>query len=112
MNAGINAIVTVASKEFRDGMRNRWIVAITIIFAILAIGLAYFGLLRGGCICPVGATTNFCIGLAAPELIGKTVAILFLLPLIAAFFFGRVFFIRNIFIIHFTYEQMLTFFID
>lgn len=55
------------------------------------IGLAYFGLFRGGCICPVGATTNFCIGLAAPELIGKTVAVLFLLPLITAFFFGRVF---------------------
>jgi polyferredoxin len=59
--------------------------------ALAVVGLAYFGLFRGGCICPVGATTNFCIGLAAPELIGKTVAILFLLPLITAFFFGRVF---------------------
>ena len=55
------------------------------------IGLVYFGLVRGGCICPVGATTNFCIGLAAPELIGKMVAFLFLFPLITAFFFGRVF---------------------
>jgi polyferredoxin len=54
-------------------------------------GLVYFGLLRGGCICPVGSTTNFCLGLAAPELIGKIVAFLFLLPLVAAFFFGRVF---------------------
>jgi polyferredoxin len=59
--------------------------------ALSVIGLLYFGLFRGGCICPIGATTNFCMGLAAPELIGKTVAILFLLPLIAAFFFGRVF---------------------
>jgi polyferredoxin len=59
--------------------------------ALAIIGLLYFGLFRGGCICPVGATTNFFIGLAAPELIGKTVAILFLLPLITAFFFGRVF---------------------
>lgn len=59
--------------------------------ALAVVALAYFGLFRGGCICPVGATTNFCIGLAAPELIGKTVAILFLLPLITAFFFGRVF---------------------
>ncbi|HSR88329.1 MAG TPA: 4Fe-4S binding protein, partial [Pontiella sp.] len=50
-----------------------------------------FGLFRGGCICPVGATTNFCLAIARPELIGKTVAILFLLPLITAFFFGRVF---------------------
>jgi polyferredoxin len=61
-------------------------------FTVLSmIGLLYFGLFRGGCICPVGATTNFCLGLAAPELIGKTVAVLFLLPLITAFFFGRVF---------------------
>ena len=59
--------------------------------AIMAFGLCYFGLFRGGCICPVGATTNFCMGLAAPELIGKTVAILFLLPLMTSFFFGRVF---------------------
>jgi ferredoxin-type protein NapH len=59
--------------------------------ALAVIGLLYFGLFRGGCICPVGATTNFCIGLAAPELIGKTVAVLFLLPLVTAFFFGRVF---------------------
>jgi ferredoxin len=59
--------------------------------ALSIIGLAYFGFVRGGCICPVGATTNFCMGLAAPELIGKTVAILFLLPLAAAFFAGRVF---------------------
>lgn len=61
-------------------------------FTVLSmIGLAYFGLFRGGCICPVGATTNFCMGLAAPEMIGKTVAILFLLPLATAFFAGRVF---------------------
>lgn len=54
-------------------------------------GLLYFGLFRGGCICPVGATTNFFIGLSAPELIGKVVAVLFLLPLVCTFFFGRVF---------------------
>ncbi len=54
-------------------------------------GLLYFGLFRGGCICPVGATTNFFMGLAAPEMVGKTVAALFLMPLVAAFFAGRVF---------------------
>lgn len=58
---------------------------------LMVAGLIYFGFIRGGCICPVGATTNFCIGLAAPELIGKVIALLFLLPLIAAFFLGRVF---------------------
>lgn len=59
--------------------------------ALTIVALVYFGLFRGGCICPVGSTTNFCMGLAAPELIGKTVALLFLLPLVTAFFFGRVF---------------------
>jgi polyferredoxin len=58
---------------------------------LMLAGLLYFGAVRGGCICPVGATTNFCIGLAAPELIGKMVAVLFLLPLICAFFVGRIF---------------------
>ncbi len=59
--------------------------------ALSVVGLLYFGLFRGGCICPVGATTNFCMGLAAPEMIGETVAALFLMPLVAAFFAGRVF---------------------
>jgi len=59
--------------------------------AMSVFALLYFGLFRGGCICPVGATANFFIGLTRPELIGKTVAILFLLPLLTAFFFGRVF---------------------
>ena len=59
--------------------------------AMTAVGLLYFGIFRGGCICPVGATTNFFIGLAEPEMIGKVVVLIFLLPLIAAFLFGRVF---------------------
>ncbi|RKX40013.1 MAG: hypothetical protein DRP64_13355, partial [Verrucomicrobia bacterium] len=63
----------------------------SIFTALASAGLLYFGLFRGGCICPVGATTNFCMGLAAPEMIGRTVAILFLMPLVTAFFFGRVF---------------------
>ena len=61
------------------------------ISGLMLAGLLYFGFFRGGCICPVGATTNFCMGLAAPELIGKVVAALFLLPLVFAFFVGRVF---------------------
>ncbi len=63
----------------------------SIFTALSVVGLLYFGLFRGGCICPVGATTNFCMGLVAPEMIGKTTAVLFLMPLVAAFFFGRVF---------------------
>ncbi|MBN2686520.1 MAG: 4Fe-4S binding protein [Pontiellaceae bacterium] len=59
--------------------------------SMMVIALLYFGLFRGGCICPVGATSNILLGLRAPEMVGKTVALLFLLPLVAAFLFGRVF---------------------
>lgn len=33
----------VAHKEFRDGLRNRWVLATTLVFALLAIALAWFG---------------------------------------------------------------------
>ncbi|WP_286264790.1 ABC transporter permease [Thalassotalea atypica] len=36
-------ILTVANKEFHDGLRNRWFISITGIFAILSIGLSYYG---------------------------------------------------------------------
>jgi len=44
----MNQILTVASKEFRDGLRNRWLVSITLIFALLSIGLTYFGAAASG----------------------------------------------------------------
>lgn len=44
----MNAVWIVALKEFRDGLRDRWIVAITVIFCLLAVGLAYFGAAASG----------------------------------------------------------------
>lgn len=41
-------IFTVANKEFHDGLRNRWLVSITLIFAALSIGLTYFGAAASG----------------------------------------------------------------
>lgn len=41
-------ILTVARKEFRDGLRNRWVLAITVMFALFALGLAYFGSAASG----------------------------------------------------------------
>lgn len=41
-------IVTVAHKEFQDGLRNRWILAITLMLALFALGLAYFGAAASG----------------------------------------------------------------
>lgn len=74
MNTGINAIATVAGKEFRDGLRNRWIVAITIIFAILAIGLAYFGAAAAG---RVGFTS------LSTTIVSLASLAVFIIPLIA-----------------------------
>jgi len=39
----VNKILIVAGKEWRDGWRNRWLLAITILFAIMAVGISWFG---------------------------------------------------------------------
>lgn len=39
----MDKLFTVAGKEFRDGIRNRWTGAITLVYAVLSLGLAYFG---------------------------------------------------------------------
>jgi len=44
----MHAILTVANKEFHDGLRNRWVLSISLIFALLATGLAYFGAAASG----------------------------------------------------------------
>jgi Cu-processing system permease protein len=44
----MNAIVGVAYKEFRDGFRNHWTLAITCLFAVLALSIAYFGGVTAG----------------------------------------------------------------
>lgn len=56
-----------------------------------AVSLIYFGILRGGCICPVGATANTALGLLNPELVGWTTIAIFLLPLFFALIWGRIF---------------------
>jgi len=57
----------------------------------LACALLYFGIFRGGCICPVGTTANVSLALVHPELIGRATLALFLLPLLAALLCGRIF---------------------
>lgn len=44
----MDKIFTVAMKEFKDGFRNRWTLAITLIFAVLSLGLTYFGSAASG----------------------------------------------------------------
>lgn len=59
----------------------------------LGVGLLWFGFLRNGCICPIGAIGNVTAALARPGAIGLSVFTImaFFVPLSAALFFGRVF---------------------
>ncbi|NRA84859.1 MAG: ABC transporter permease [Gammaproteobacteria bacterium] len=44
----MSPIITIARKEFKDGLLNRWIIAISAIYSLLAIGLAFFGSAASG----------------------------------------------------------------
>jgi len=39
----MRSILAIAEKELKDGLRNRWLIAITLVFAVIASGLAWFG---------------------------------------------------------------------
>ncbi len=41
-------IRVIAAKEFRDRIRNRWVLAVAIIFALFALAIAYFGASQQG----------------------------------------------------------------
>lgn len=70
----MNQILTVANKEFHDGLRNRWLLSITLIFALLSVGLTYFGAAASGA---VGVTS---LSTTVASLASLAV---FLIPLIA-----------------------------
>ena len=39
----MNAVLAVAAKEFRDRLRNRWVLAVAIVFAAFSFAITYFG---------------------------------------------------------------------
>lgn len=60
--------------------------------ALALVCLAYFGFVREGCICPIGSIQNVAVALVDPEYAVPYFVIgVFMLPLVAALFFGRVF---------------------
>jgi Cu-processing system permease protein len=67
-------VFIVAGKEFRDGIRNRWILAITLAFALMAMGLAWFGAAASG---GVGFTR------ISTTIVSLASLAVFLIPLIA-----------------------------
>lgn len=44
----MSQIWNIARKELNDGLRNRWLVAISLVFAVLAVGIAWFGAAASG----------------------------------------------------------------
>jgi Cu-processing system permease protein len=44
----MNAIWNIARKELSDGLRNRWLLAISLLFAVLAVGIAWLGAAASG----------------------------------------------------------------
>ena len=60
--------------------------------ALLGAGaLAYFGFWVGGCICPIGSIQNVTLALAGGDRLPVSVLLIFLLPLVFALAYGRVF---------------------
>lgn len=70
----MNQIFNIARKELSDGLRNRWMLAISLLFAVLAVGIAWFGAAASG---QVGFTS-------IPATIASLASLAtFLMPLIA-----------------------------
>ena len=58
---------------------------------LMIITFVYLALIRGGCICPVGAITNATMGIVEPALVSMTAFVVFLGPMLIALVGGRVF---------------------
>jgi NosR/NirI family transcriptional regulator, nitrous oxide reductase regulator len=60
--------------------------------ALTVVCVAYFGFYREGCVCPIGSIQNVAVALLDPSYaVPYHVIAVFILPLVAALFFGRVF---------------------
>src|SRR5690606_5129719 len=70
----MNAIITIVGKEIRDGLRNRWVLATTLLLAMLALALGFLGSAPTGAV-KVDPLTVTVVSLSSLSI--------FLLPLIA-----------------------------
>jgi Cu-processing system permease protein len=70
----VNGLLTIASKEVRDGLRNRWVVATTLLMAALSLTLTFLGSAPTG---TVGASP------LAVTIVSLSSLTIFLVPLIA-----------------------------
>lgn len=80
--AMMSAVVWAAYKK-----RSR-----TIIYSMSIVSVLYFGFFRSGCVCSVGSIQNVILAMADPSYnLPWYVLLIFLLPIIFALLFGRVF---------------------
>ncbi|MGL1920251.1 MAG: ABC transporter permease [Hyphomicrobiales bacterium] len=70
----MDKILTLVSKEIRDGFRNRWVVMITVVMALLALTLSFLGS------APMGATSISPLSVTVVSLSSLSI---FFIPLIA-----------------------------
>ena len=70
----LTPILTIAAKEFRDRMRNRWVLAVALVFTVFSLAIAYLGGAQQGA-----------VGLRSAEAtIASLVSlVIYLIPLIA-----------------------------
>ncbi len=61
------------------------------VFVLTVFAVAYFGFYRVGCVCTVGAVQNVALALGTDYVLPVSVGLFFLLPLLFALLFGRVF---------------------
>ncbi|HEY0838079.1 MAG TPA: ABC transporter permease subunit [Azospirillum sp.] len=70
----MNTLLIIASKEVRDGLRNRWVVATTLLMAALALTLSFLG---------AAPTGTVGVGPVEITIVSLSSLTIFLLPLIA-----------------------------
>lgn len=70
----MDKVLTLISKEIRDGFRNRWVVMITVVMALLALTLSFLGS------APMGATSISPLSVTVVSLSSLSI---FFIPLIA-----------------------------
>lgn len=70
----MNKVLIVARKEFRDGLRNRWVAGISIVLSLFAMGISYFGTAASGSVGFASLSTT---------VVSLSSLAIFLIPLIA-----------------------------
>jgi NosR/NirI family transcriptional regulator, nitrous oxide reductase regulator len=89
LDAGVLAVVLAAGVFFavRVKSRSRRGIAVLSVFSLL-----YFGFWRKGCVCAVGSLQNAALAMAdSTYVLPLTVLLIFVMPLVFALFFGRIF---------------------